>query len=116
KDRSWVLGRDGKDTIKYGSGDHFSAGGGSGNDILIGGGSVTDHLIGGDGDDILIGGKDTASSVKLEGDAGNDTLIAQSLKATTAYYGGDGKDVAYVPGSMKDFQLVMGSSPSTFDY
>ncbi|MFQ1892818.1 VWA domain-containing protein, partial [Aeromonas veronii] len=116
KDGSWVLGGDGKDTIKYGSGDHFSADGGSGNDILIGGGSVTDHLIGGDGDDILIGGKDTASSVKLEGDAGNDTLIAQSLKATTTYYGWDGKDVAYVPGSMKDFQLVMGGSPNQFDY
>ncbi|EGQ8200936.1 type I secretion C-terminal target domain-containing protein, partial [Vibrio cholerae] len=116
KDGSWVLGGGGNDTIKYGSGTHFQADGGSGNDILIGGGSVSDHLIGGDGDDILIGGKDAASSVKLEGDAGNDTLIAQSLKATTAYYGGDGKDVAYVPGSMKDFQLVMGGSPNPFDY
>ncbi|WP_421323035.1 Ig-like domain-containing protein, partial [Aeromonas veronii] len=116
KDGSWVLGGDGKDTIKYGSGDHFSADGGSGNDILIGGGSVTDHLIGGDGDDILIGGKDTASSVTLDGGAGNDTLIAQSLKASTTYYGWDGKDVAYVPGSMKDFQLVMGGSPNQFDY
>lgn len=57
KDGSWVLGGDGKDTIKYGSGDHFSADGGSGNDILIGGGSVNDHLIGGDGNDILIGVK-----------------------------------------------------------
>ncbi|MGE6078385.1 Ig-like domain-containing protein [Aeromonas veronii] len=116
KDGSWVLGGGGNDTIKYGSGTHFQANGGSGNDILIGGGSVSDHLIGGDGDDILIGGKDAASSVKLEGDAGNDTLIAQSLKATTAYYGGDGKDVAYVPGSMKDFKLVMGGSPNQFDY
>ncbi|HGS4619433.1 TPA: type I secretion C-terminal target domain-containing protein, partial [Vibrio cholerae] len=116
KDGSWVSGVGGNDTIKYGSGTHFQADGGSGNDILIGGGSVSDHLIGGDGDDILIGGKDAASSVKLEGDAGNDTLIAQSLKATTAYYGGDGKDVAYVPGSMKDFQLVMGGSPNQFDY
>ncbi len=116
KDGSWVSGVGGNDTIKYGSGTHFQADGGSGNDILIGGGSVSDHLIGGDGDDILIGGKDAASSVKLEGDAGNDTLIAQSLKATTAYYGGDGKDVAYVPGSMKDFQLVMGGSPNPFDY
>ncbi|WP_461605728.1 type I secretion C-terminal target domain-containing protein, partial [Aeromonas allosaccharophila] len=116
KDGSWVLGGGGNDTIKYGSGTHFQANGGSGNDILIGGGSVSDHLIGGDGDDILIGGKDAASSVKLEGDAGNDTLIAQSLKATTTYYGGDGKDVAYVPGSMKDFQLVMGGSPNQFDY
>ncbi|EGQ9323894.1 VWA domain-containing protein, partial [Vibrio cholerae] len=116
KDGSWVSGVGGNDTIKYGSGTHFQADGGSGNDILIGGGSVSDHLIGGDGDDILIGGKDAASSVKLEGDAGNDTLIAQSLKATTAYYGGDGKDVAYVPGSMKDFQLVMGGSSNQFDY
>ncbi|MFQ2016213.1 Ig-like domain-containing protein, partial [Aeromonas veronii] len=115
KDGSWVLGGDGKDTIKYGSGDHFSADGGSGNDILIGGGSVNDHLIGGDGNDILIGGKN-ASSVTLDGGADNDALIAQSLKTTTTYFGGDGKDVAYVPGSMKDFQLVMGSSPSTFDY
>ncbi|MFQ1813388.1 VWA domain-containing protein [Aeromonas veronii] len=116
KDGSWVLGGGGNDTIKYGSGTHFQANGSSGNDILIGGGSVSDHLIGGDGDDILIGGKDAASSVKLEGDAGNDTLIAQSLKATTAYYGGDGKDVAYVPGSMKDFKLVMGGSSNQFDY
>ncbi|EOW9231099.1 VWA domain-containing protein, partial [Vibrio cholerae] len=117
KDGSWVLGGGGNDTIKYGSGTHFQANGGSGNDILIGGGgSVSDHLIGGDGDDILIGGKDAASSVTLHGDAGNDTLIAQSLKATTTYYGGDGQDVAYVPGSMKDFQLVMGGSPNQFDY
>ncbi|WP_205124676.1 cadherin-like domain-containing protein [Aeromonas veronii] len=116
KDGSWVLGGGGNDTIKYGSGTDFQAKGEAGDDTLIGGASVNDHLIGGDGDDILIGGKDTASSVKLEGDAGNDTLIAQSLKATTAYYGGDGKDVAYVPGSMKDFQLVMGGSPNPFDY
>ncbi|MBL0644323.1 VWA domain-containing protein [Aeromonas veronii] len=116
KDGSWVLGGGGNDTIKYGSGTDFQAKGEAGDDTLIGGASVNDHLIGGDGDDILIGGKDTASSVKLEGDAGNDTLIAQSLKATTTYYGGDGKDVAYVPGSMKDFQLVMGGSPNPFDY
>ncbi|ENM3940196.1 VWA domain-containing protein, partial [Vibrio cholerae] len=115
KDGSWVLGGGGNDTIKYGSGTHFQANGGSGNDILIGG-SVSDHLIGGEGDDILIGGKDAASSVKLQGDAGNDMLIAQSLKATTAYYGGDGQDVAYVPGSMKDFQLVMGGTSNQFDY
>jgi len=116
KDGSWVLGGGGNDTIKYGSGTDFQAKGEAGDDTLIGGASVNDHLIGGDGDDILIGGKDTASSVKLEGDAGNDTLIAQSLKASTAYFGGDGKDVAYVPGSMKDFQLVMGGSPNQFDY
>ncbi|MFQ1788491.1 type I secretion C-terminal target domain-containing protein, partial [Aeromonas veronii] len=116
KDGSWVLGGGGNDTIKYGSGTDFQAKGEAGDDTLIGGASVNDHLIGGDGDDILIGGKDKASSVKLEGDAGNDTLIAQSLKATTTYYGGDGKDVAYVPGSMKDFQLVMGGSPNPFDY
>ncbi|MBL0439904.1 VWA domain-containing protein, partial [Aeromonas veronii] len=116
KDGSWVLGGGGNDTIKYGSGTDFQAKGEAGDDTLIGGASVNDHLIGGDGDDILIGGKDTASSVKLEGDAGNDTLIAQSLKATTTYFGGDGKDVAYVPGSMKDFQLVMGGSPNPFDY
>ncbi|MEH8181021.1 type I secretion C-terminal target domain-containing protein [Aeromonas allosaccharophila] len=111
----WGLGGDGHDTIKYGSGFYFQAKGEAGDDTLIGGASVNDHLIGGDGNDILIGGKN-ASSVTLDGGAGNDTLIAQSLKATTAYYGGDGKDVAYVPGSMKDFQLVMGGSPNPFDY
>ncbi|WP_265176585.1 cadherin-like domain-containing protein [Aeromonas veronii] len=116
KDGSWVLGGDGKDTIKYGSGDHFSADGGSGNDILIGGGSVTDHLIGGDGDDILIGGKNATSSVTLDGGAGNDTLIAQSLKASTSYYGGDGLDVAYMPGSMKDLKLIKPSGSQSFDY
>ncbi len=116
KDGSWVFGGGGNDTIKYGSGTDFQADGGSGNDILIGGGSVNDHLIGGDGDDILIGGKDAASSVKLQGDAGNDTLIAQSLKATTAYYGGDGQDMAYMPGSMKDLKLVMTGLPKDCNY
>ncbi|MGN5186549.1 Ig-like domain-containing protein [Aeromonas veronii] len=116
KDGSWVLGGDGNDTIKYGSGDHFSADGGSGNDILIGGGSVTDHLIGGAGNDILIGGKNATSSVTLDGGAGNDTLIAQSLKATTTYYGGDGLDVAYMPGSMKDLKLVMTGLPKDCNY
>ncbi|MBC8673963.1 hypothetical protein H2136_08200 [Aeromonas hydrophila] len=38
-----------------------------GNDTLIGGASVIEHLIGGDGDDILIGGKNATSSVKLQG-------------------------------------------------
>uniref|UniRef100_UPI000D5F6DF1 VWA domain-containing protein n=1 Tax=Vibrio cholerae TaxID=666 RepID=UPI000D5F6DF1 len=116
KDGSWVSGVGGNDTIKYGSGTDFQADGGSGNDILIGGGSVNDHLLGGDGDDILIGGKDAASSVKLQGDAGNDTLIAQSLKATTAYYGGDGQDMAYMPGSMKDLKLVMTGLPKDCNY
>ncbi|MFQ1807443.1 VWA domain-containing protein, partial [Aeromonas veronii] len=116
KDGNWVQGGGGNDTIKYGSGTDFQADGGSGNDILIGGGSVNDHLIGGDGDDILIGGKDAASSVKLQGDAGNDTLISQSLKATTTYYGGDGQDVAYMPGSMKDLKLVMTGLPKDCNY
>ncbi|MGL6620440.1 retention module-containing protein [Aeromonas veronii] len=113
---SRVNGGGGNDTIKYGTGFHFEADGGTGNDILIGGGSVTDNLDGGDGDDILIGGKNATASVTLNAGAGDDMLIAQSLKASTTYYGGDGKDVAYVPGSMKDFQLVMGGSPNQFDY
>ncbi|MFQ1594236.1 type I secretion C-terminal target domain-containing protein, partial [Aeromonas veronii] len=113
---SRVNGGGGNDTIKYGTGIHFEADGGTGNDILIGGGSVTDNLDGGDGNDILIGGKNDTSSVTLNAGAGDDMLIAQSLKASTAYFGGDGKDVAYVPGSMKDFQLVMGGSPNQFDY
>ncbi|MFQ1851319.1 type I secretion C-terminal target domain-containing protein, partial [Aeromonas veronii] len=116
KDGSWVLGGGGNDTIKYGSGTDFQAKGEAGDDTLIGGASVNDHLIGGDGDDILIGGKDTASSVTLDGGAGNDTLIAQSLKATTTYYGGDGQDVAYMPGSMKDLKLVMTGLPKDCNY
>ncbi|MGU5655365.1 cadherin domain-containing protein [Aeromonas allosaccharophila] len=112
---NWGLGGDGHDTIKYGSGFYFQAKGEAGDDTLIGGASVNDHLIGGDGNDILIGGKN-ASSVTLDGGADNDALIAQSLKTTTTYYGGDGKDVAYVPGSMKDFKLVMGGSSNPFDY
>ncbi|WP_324169364.1 Ig-like domain-containing protein [Vibrio vulnificus] len=116
KDGSWVSGGSGNDTIKYGSGTDFQAKGDSGNDILIGGSSVNDHLIGGDGDDILIGGKDAVSSIKLQGDAGNDTLIAQSLKASTTYYGGDGKDEAYMPSSMSELQLVTVGLPHTCDY
>ncbi|EPS7269024.1 TPA: type I secretion C-terminal target domain-containing protein [Vibrio cholerae] len=112
---NWGLGGDGHDTIKYGSGFYFQAKGEAGDDTLIGGASVNDHLIGGDGNDILIGGKN-ASSVTLDGGADNDALIAQSLKTTTTYFGGDGKDVAYIPGSIKDFQLVMGGSPNQFDY
>ncbi|QWL56995.1 hypothetical protein HQ400_00030 [Aeromonas jandaei] len=113
---SWVLGGGGNDTIKYGSGDHFLAKGEAGNDILIGGGSVTDNLDGGDGNDILIGGKNATSSVTLNAGVGNDTLIAQSLKASTSYYGGDGLDVAYMPGSMKDLKLIMPSGSQSFDY
>ncbi|WP_342394071.1 VWA domain-containing protein [Aeromonas veronii] len=113
---SWVLGGGGNDTIKYGSGDHFLAKGEAGNDILIGGGSVTDNLDGGDGNDILIGGKNATSSVTLNAGAGNDTLIAQSLKASTSYYGGDGLDVAYMPGSMKNLKLVTTGLPQGCDY
>lgn len=101
--------------IKYGSGGSFQADG-VGNDTPIGGVSVNDHLIGGDGNDILIGGKNAISSVKLQGDAGNDTLISQSMKATTSYYGGDGLDVAYMPGSMKDLKLVMTGLPQGCNY
>ncbi|MEZ6940745.1 type I secretion C-terminal target domain-containing protein, partial [Aeromonas sp. S12(2024)] len=113
---SWVLGGGGNDTIKYGSGAHFLAKGEAGNDILIGGGSVTDNLDGGDGNDILIGGKNATSSVTLNAGAGNDTLIAQSLKASTSYYGGDGLDVAYMPGSMKELKLVTTGLPQDCDY
>ncbi|MGN5036519.1 retention module-containing protein [Aeromonas sp. 74A] len=112
----WVQGGVGHDTIKYGSGDSFLADGGVGDDILIGGASDVDYLIGGDGDDILIGGKNAVASVTLHGDAGNDTLIAQSLKASTSYYGGDGLDVAYMPGSMKDLKLIKPSGSQSFDY
>ena len=104
---NWVDGGAGNDTIKFGSGTSFQA---------IGGASVNEHLIGGDGDDILIGGKNETSSVKLQGDGGNDTLISQSLKATTSYYGGDGQDVAYMPGSMKALKLVTTGLPNSCDY
>ncbi|MDX7714105.1 type I secretion C-terminal target domain-containing protein [Aeromonas caviae] len=113
---NWVDGGAGNDTIKFGSGTSFQAIGGAGNDTLIGGASVNEHLIGGDGDDILIGGKNATSSVKLQGDGGNDTLISQSLKATTSYYGGDGQDVAYMPGSMKALKLVTTGLPNSCDY
>ncbi|MFM5509035.1 type I secretion C-terminal target domain-containing protein [Aeromonas rivipollensis] len=113
---NWVDGGAGNDTIKFGSGTSFQAIGGAGNDTLIGGASVNEHLIGGDGDDILIGGKNATSSVKLQGDGGNDTLISQSLKATTSYYGGDGEDVAYMPGSMKALKLVTTGLPNSCDY
>ncbi|MCS3457768.1 putative Zn-binding protein involved in type VI secretion [Aeromonas sp. BIGb0405] len=113
---SWVDGGAGNDTIKFGSGTSFQAIGGAGNDTLIGGASVNEVLIGGDGDDILIGGKNATSSVKLQGDGGNDTLISQSLKATTSYYGGDGQDVAYMPGSMKALKLVTTGLPNSCDY
>ncbi|MFM5136683.1 type I secretion C-terminal target domain-containing protein, partial [Aeromonas rivipollensis] len=113
---SWVDGGAGNDTIKFGSGTSFQAIGGADNDTLIGGASVNEHLIGGDGDDILIGGKNATSSVKLQGDGGNDTLISQSLKATTSYYGGDGQDVAYMPGSMKALKLVTTGLPNSCDY
>ncbi|MDX7718702.1 type I secretion C-terminal target domain-containing protein [Aeromonas caviae] len=113
---SWIQGGDGNDTIKYGSGGSFLADGGVGNDILIGGASDVDYLIGGGGNDILIGGKDAVSSVTLHGDAGNDTLISQSLKATTFYYGGDGLDVAYLPGSIKELKLVTTGLPNGCDY
>ncbi|WP_340139067.1 VCBS domain-containing protein [Vibrio vulnificus] len=113
---AWVFSGAGNDVIKYGSGTDFQANGESGNDILIGGASVNDHLIGGSGNDILIGGKNAASSIKLQGDDGEDILISQSIIASTAYYGGEGNDVAYIPGSINDFELVTTGLPNTCDY
>ena len=59
--------------------------------------------------------KTPTSSVKLQG-MGQRYALSQSLKATTSYYGGDGQDVAYVPGSMKALKLVTTGLPNSCDY
>ncbi|OWY41124.1 hypothetical protein CEK28_02305, partial [Xenophilus sp. AP218F] len=116
RDGQWASGGAGNDVIKYGSGTAFQAEGGAGNDILIGGASVNDYLSGGDGNDILIGGKNASSSITLIGGAGNDILISQSLKASTSYYGEDGKDIAYLPGGMGQLSLVTTGLPNSCDF
>ncbi|MBY7818436.1 cadherin-like domain-containing protein, partial [Vibrio fluvialis] len=90
----------------------------SGNDILIGDDS-TQLIYGYGGSDILIGGKVTNGTLNLYGDDtggnGNDTLISTSLSVTTAYYGEGGTDVAYLPGSLADLELIQKDDCDPFD-
>ncbi|MBY7963458.1 Ig-like domain-containing protein [Vibrio fluvialis] len=90
----------------------------SSNDILIGDDS-TQLIYGYGGSDILIGGKVTNGTLNLYGDDtggnGNDTLISTSLSVTTAYYGEGGTDVAYLPGSLADLELIQKDDCDPFD-
>ncbi|WP_420496749.1 Ig-like domain-containing protein [Vibrio fluvialis] len=90
----------------------------SGNDVLIGDDS-TQLIYGYGGSDILIGGKVTNGTLNLYGDDtggnGNDTLISTSLSVTTAYYGEGGTDVAYLPGSLADLELIQRDDCDSFD-
>ncbi|WP_337924258.1 cadherin-like domain-containing protein [Vibrio fluvialis] len=90
----------------------------SGNDILIGDDS-TQLIYGYGGSDILIGGKVTNGTLNLYGDDtggnGNDTLISTSLSVTTAYYGEGGIDIAYLPGSLADLELIQKDDCDPFD-
>ncbi|WP_376868259.1 retention module-containing protein [Aeromonas veronii] len=112
----WVDGNGGNDIIKFGSGTAFLANGGEGDDTIIGGASVQDYLMGGAGNDVLMGGKISSASITLIGGDGNDKLISQSLKATTAYYGDAGQDTAYLPGSMGQLKLVTPGPSDSFDF
>ncbi|MEL0607209.1 VCBS domain-containing protein, partial [Vibrio echinoideorum] len=108
---SWLSAQGGNDTVVYGTGGHMQVLAGDGDDLVLGsdGSSsvVTENLQGGDGNDILVGGIDVSSSINLVGDnvgeVGNDTFISRSATTSTAYYGGDGTDVAYLVGSSRDY-------------
>ncbi|MCA3882299.1 Ig-like domain-containing protein, partial [Vibrio vulnificus] len=117
---AWVQALGGNDTIVYGSGSHMLVQGGTGNDVIVGNNSsaVSENLQGGDGNDILIGGTEVSDSINLIGDdvgeTGNDIFISRSATSTTAYYGGNGVDTAYLVGSSNDYQFTTdGSSDFT---
>ncbi|WJG23756.1 VCBS domain-containing protein [Vibrio furnissii] len=92
--------------------------GNSENNVLIGDESVQ-QIFGRSGSDILIGGNVTNGTLDLYGDDtggnGNDTLISTSLSVTTAYYGEGGTDVAYLPGSLADLELIQRDDCDSFD-
>ena len=92
--------------------------GNSENNVLIGDESVQ-QIFGRSGSDILIGGNVTNGTLDLYGDDtggnGNDTLISTSLSVTTAYYGEGGTDIAYLPGSLADLELIQRDDCDSFD-
>ncbi|MDH5888961.1 VCBS domain-containing protein, partial [Vibrio splendidus] len=108
---TWLSSQGGNDTIVYGTGGHMQVLAGEGDDLVLGsdGSSsvVTENLQGGDGSDILVGGIDVSSSINLVGDiadeVGNDIFISRSATTSTAYYGGNGTDVAYLVGASADY-------------
>ena len=108
---TWLSALGGNDTIVYGTGGHMQVLAGEGDDLVLGsdGSSsvVTENLQGGDGSDILVGGIDVSSSINLVGDiadeVGNDRFISRSATTSTAYYGGNGTDVAYLVGASADY-------------
>ncbi|WP_065677519.1 Ig-like domain-containing protein, partial [Vibrio celticus] len=81
-----------------------------GNDIIVDGGVSNDfQASGGQGNDILIGGNsDDLTNVSLNAGAGSDVLVSQSATATTAYYGGSGSDMAYIPASLSQLEFIPG--------
>lgn len=92
--------------------------GNSENNVLIGDESVQ-QIFGRSGSDILMGGNVTNGTLDLYGDDtggnGNDTLISTSLSVTTAYYGEGGTDIAYLPGSLADLELIQKDDCDPFD-
>ncbi|WP_255377408.1 Ig-like domain-containing protein [Salinivibrio sp. SS3] len=79
-------------------------------DTGIGGGSVT--LTGGEGNDLIVAG--TANGAYflygyagIPSSSGDNVFVSRNPNATTAYYGGDGNDVAYLQGRYDDYQLLL---------
>ncbi|OOE89552.1 hypothetical protein BZG76_14020 [Salinivibrio sp. AR647] len=79
-------------------------------DTSILGGSV--ELTGGAGDDLIIGGT-ADGSYDLHGkgvtdlSSGDNVFVSRNPNATTAYFGGEGNDVAYLQGRYDDYQLLL---------
>ncbi|WP_370517167.1 MULTISPECIES: Ig-like domain-containing protein [unclassified Salinivibrio] len=79
-------------------------------DTGIGGGSVT--LTGGEGNDLIVAGTANGAYVLygyagIPSSSGDNVFVSRNPNATTAYYGGDGNDVAYLQGRYDDYQLLL---------
>ncbi|RBM48186.1 hypothetical protein DLR64_15465, partial [Vibrio tarriae] len=109
-----TYGGNGDDIIKHAEGTQIYVNSGSGNDILVGSNGtsplISEQLYGGNGSDILIGGY--ATNIDLYGDntgeLGDDILISRDATATTTFFGGEGRDVAYLPVAFSDYNVFSG--------
>ncbi|EOK5701288.1 immunoglobulin-like domain-containing protein [Vibrio vulnificus] len=111
-----TYGGSGNDVLQHSEGAQIYLDGGEGDDILIGSNGTTpvtsEQLYGGHGGDILIGGASVQGTIDLYGDntgeVGDDILISRNANTTTSFYGGDGRDIAYLPVAFTDFNVFSG--------
>ncbi|WP_413752026.1 VCBS domain-containing protein [Vibrio vulnificus] len=111
-----TYGGSGNDVLVHSEGTQIYLDGGTGNDVLIGSDGTTkvtsEQLYGGHGSDILIGGASVDGTIDLYGDntgeVGDDVLISRNANNTTSFYGGEGRDLAYLPVAFTDFNVFSG--------